>query len=175
MEVAREGFRPLHFDLWPGSSQDTVKLAIGLRPVAIELSEVLVEGTPTTVATASDFDRHRRAGFGTFLTVERIQNLASVSAVELLRWAGVQASGDLLAAAGRFLRVCGTPYTCGDRGPIIFIDGRRWPTESATAYLDATDPNELIDVEVYSHAGGMPAEYNGPDAECGVVAVWFRH
>ncbi len=175
VEAARVGFRPVHFDLWPGNGQDTVRLAIALRPLAIELGEIVVEGDRVRTAAFPDFERHRTAGFGTFLTEERIKGLGSFSAVDLLRWAGVQVSGDVFAENGRAIRIFGAPYSCGDRGPVIMIDGRRWPTESAMAYLDATDANELVGVEVYSHLGGIPPEYNGPDAECGVVAVWYHH
>jgi hypothetical protein len=174
VDLTHVGFQRLHFDLWP-ATEDTVTLAIGLRPLAVQLEEIVVKGASAGAIQPSAFEQHRRSGFGTFLTRERIGRIASVSALELLRWAGVQVSGDAFAEQGRSLRVLGTSYTCGGLGPIIFIDGRRWPTESATAYLEATDPKEIIGVEVYTHAGGIPVEYNGPDAECGVAALWFAH
>jgi len=174
VEVSRMGFRPARFELWPASVQDTVSLAIGLRPVAIRLGEIVVEADRPVASRTFDFERHQRAGFGTFLTEERIRTIGSFSAVDLLRWAGVQVRGDIFADNGRFLQIFGAPYSCEGRSPVIFINGRQWPPETAMPYLETTDPNELIGVEVYRRSGGIPLEYHVPDAECGVVAVWYR-
>lgn len=174
VEVARLGYRPLRFELWPATDQDTVVLTIPLRPAAVPLAAIVVKGR--RAAELSSFDQHRRAGFGTFLTAARIAQLPSVSAVDLLRWAGVEVRGNAFDDRGQQLSLFGAPYDCdvGGTGPVIFIDGRQWPTESAMAYLENTDPSELAGVEVYAHSAGLPVEYNVPDAECGVIAVWYR-
>jgi hypothetical protein len=48
------------------------------------------------------------------------------------------------------------------------------PLDEGIAIDDLADPAELEGIEVYYGLAGVPAEFMGPDARCGTVAVWTR-
>jgi hypothetical protein len=172
----RLGFQPLVFELWPAEGQSALDLAIKLKPIAITLGPVIIRGDRSRALTPwiRDFEQRRQAGLGTFLGEEDIQkHRASLSATELLRWAGVWVMGDVSGLSGRSLQVFGAH--CWPQGPpVIFLDGVRLMEESALDWLDMYSPDELVGVEVYHSPGGMPPQFNATGSDCGVIAVWTK-
>jgi hypothetical protein len=172
----RLGYRPVSFELWPSPEQASVDLAIKLTAAAITLGPVEIRGDVSRALTPwmRDFEQRRQAGWGRFMSEQDIQNhRASISATDLLRWAGVNVFGDASGMSGRALQVFGAH--CWPPGPpLIFLDGMRLQEASALDWLDMYSPDDLAGVEVYNSPGDIPPVFNSTGSDCGVIAVWTK-
>lgn len=171
----RLGYQPVMFDLWPSEGQTSMDLAIKLKPLAITLGPVIVEGD---VARALrpwmvDFEQRRHREAGTFLGDEDIlKHRASLSATNLLSWAGVEVRGDVLNA--RSLRVWGGCPQWGGGPPLVFLDGMRLEEQTALDWLDMYAPEQIAGVEVYNSPAKIPPIFNATGSDCGVIVVWTK-
>ncbi len=171
----RLGYQPVRFDLWPSEGQSSVDLAIKLQPIAITLGPVVVVGdvSRTLRPWMADFEERRRREAGTFLTEEEVlKHRGSLSATNLLSWAGVEVRGDILSS--RSLRVWGAcPWRQGGP-PVVFLDGVRLEEQTAIDWLDTYSPEQVAGVEVYNSPAKIPPMFNATGSDCGVIVVWTK-
>lgn len=90
---------------------------------------------------------------------------------------------DILATAGLVV-VGSTVYFSRNRcPPLVYMDGmlmtrpapgRRRVGQSAYEVINLVSPNDVEGVEMYQGRSSIPAEFGGPGAECGVIAIWTR-
>ncbi len=170
--VRRIGYRPVEFELWLGDRGDHLDLAIALKPVPVALQELIVEGNLSSLYPWWEtFERHRKAGLGSFLTEARIKELPAISGVDLLKFArGVFVTGNIWADSGHvelFGALCAPP--------VYLIDGIEYPTDVALNILNVWPPDEILGVEVYPTPRRVPPEYKVVRSRCGVIAVWRKH
>lgn len=173
----RLGYQPTSFEVWPAEGQIELNLAIKLKPIAITLGPVIVKGDVSRALTPwmKDFEQRRNREHGIFLTEADVQkHRGSLTATNLLSWAGVEVQGDLLSS--RMLRVWGAcPWIVPNGGPpVIFLDGVRLEEQTAMDWLDSYSPEQIAGIEVYNTPAKVPPMYNATGAACGVVAVWTK-
>ncbi len=171
----RLGYQPLVLELWPAEGQSAVELGIKLKPIAITLGPVIVEGDVSRTLTPwmKDFEQRRHREPGTFLTQEdALKHRASLTALNLLSWAGVEVGGDVLSS--RSLRVWGGCPWRGGGPPVVFLDGVRLEEQSAIEWLDMYSPEQVAGVEVYNSPAKIPPMFNATGSACGVIAVWTK-
>jgi hypothetical protein len=170
--VRRIGYRSVDFELWPSDSAVNLNLAIALKPVPVALEALIVQGNLASLYPWWEtFERHRKAGLGSFLTEARIKELPAFNGVDLFRWArGVIVSGNVWADSGRvglFGALCGPP--------VYLIDGIEYPARVALNILNVWPPDEILGVEVFATPRRVPPEYKVMGSHCGVIAVWRKH
>jgi hypothetical protein len=171
----RLGYQPTTFELWLAEGQSALDLAIKLTPIAITLGPVIVQGDVSRVVRPwlKDFEERRHRNAGTFLAEEQIlKHRASLSATNLLSWAGVEVRGD--PHSSRSLRVWGACPARGGGPPLVYLDGLRLEEQTAIDWLDMYAPEQIAGVEVYNSPAKVPPMFNGTGADCGVVAVWTK-
>lgn len=171
----RLGYQPVTFELWPAEGQGAVDLAVKLKPIAITLGPVTVTGDVSRALTPwmRDFEQRRHREQGIFLGEEDIiKHRASLTALNLLSWAGVEVGGDVLNS--RSLRVWGGCPWRGGGPPVVFLDGVRLGEETAIEWLDMYSPEQIAGVEVYNSPAKIPPMYNATGSACGVIAVWTK-
>jgi hypothetical protein len=143
----------------------TWKLLAGvvqLRPIAIVSND-----RPTSPKLKGFYDRAQRRGFGYFITRDKIEQLRPFQVTDLLRTVpGLQ----VLPSMRAFGNVVRTIEGCT---PAVYLDGSRFPL-MGESIDDLVNPMSLEGIEVYTHAAEVPAEFQGPFANCGVIALWTR-
>lgn len=146
---------------------DTASLDASLAPLPVVLEPVSVETTRGTRLLA-DFERRRGAGWGYARTEDDIKKMGSIrgvlSSIPSVRFTPrARSVFDLTVWLPKGARgLCIAP---------LFIDGERASYEQLRAYRTA----DLVGVEVYPRASGVPAEFQAGIADCGVVLVWTKY
>ena len=147
---------------------DTVRLSIGLTPIAARLD-------PLTVTAKSDvrmdgFEERRKLGFGHFLTQEEIEQRHSTSIAYLLR-----AVPSVTIHEVGFVQIARSLRATGPCAMQVYLDGVRLPNKPVPTNLaDMPSPRELAGIEVYSGPATIPLKYKSADTGCGVILIWTR-
>lgn len=92
---------------------------------------------------------------------------------------------DLLAINGLVVAGSGIYFPRNRCSPLVFMDGmlmtrpgppRRGRIIGQAAYemLNTISPGDVEGIEIYQGRSSIPAEFGGPGAECGVIAIWTR-
>jgi hypothetical protein len=135
---------------------------VSLRPIAI-----VGNARATSPRLKGFYDRAQRRGFGYFITREKIDQLRPFRVTDLLRTVpGLQVVPSL-RGFGDLVR---TTEGCT---PAVYLDGSRFPL-MGESIDDIVNPMSLEGIEVYPHTAEVPAEFQGPFANCGVIALWTR-
>jgi len=144
----------------------TVALVLDSR--AATLGAVTVRGTRSRRGRVLDgFLRRRREGAGQFLTaadLERMRTPLVSDALRTLPGVNVQHTG----RGTRLVRLRGGCV------PQVVLDGTL--AAEGTDDVDAlVRPLDVVGIEVYTDAAGLPAEWSGARTNsCGVVAIWTK-
>jgi hypothetical protein len=160
----------VQFTMYPGASLDTVKV--------LSFAD----------SWATDFDRHRKLGFGSFYDAAEIQASGTLQVSSFLkRTRGVivsVGSPDVLhsvRASGR----CGMMQIYWDGqlmnapesspGTVIAQSGPRGGYGNASAFDINSIPLEKIGaIEVFTDIASIPALYRSSRDECGAILIWSR-
>jgi hypothetical protein len=135
---------------------------VQMRPVAIVSND-----RPTSRRLSSFYERAQRHAFGYFVTRDKIDQMRPFYVTDLLRTIPGLIVAPSMRSFGNIVRT-----TEGCR-PAVYLDGLRFPL-MGESIDDIVNPNELEGVEVYSHAAEVPAEFQGPFSNCGVIALWTK-
>ncbi|MEE9472806.1 MAG: carboxypeptidase-like regulatory domain-containing protein [Acidimicrobiia bacterium] len=165
LEIRRIGYRTIAAGMDLLEDGMAVDFNIKLVPLPIELTEIVVEGDRTILASARmrDFYRRRKQGLGHFFTRWEIEEQDPLVTSELLRMVpGVRLSANTFGINRISIRNCGAPT--------IYLDGM--PSVPGTELDDLVSPDNVEAVEI--HIGAfIPAELMFFGA-CGVIGVWTR-
>ena len=153
-------------DLIPGDQLNiTWRLLAGalqLRPIAITSND-----RPNSSKLSGFEQRMKTHGFGYFITRDKIDQMRPFSVTDLLRTVpGLQ----VIPSMRTFGNVVRTIEGCT---PAVYLDGSRFPL-MGESIDDIVNPMALEGIEVYTHAVEVPAEFQGPFANCGVIALWTK-
>ena len=130
-----------------------------------KLPEIVVSARNEKVASRyTEFHRRLERGLGYYVMWDELKRRGYTSVGESLRGVrGIQVR-------------CG-PIDCQIRmsrsrncDPIYYIDGNQ-----ATFFTSSTPVNDIYGMEVYRGASEVPAEFSGPEAGCGVIAIWTKN
>ena len=151
-------------------------LRVSLSPSPVELNpiEVSVERRELALQDIGYYNREAE-GFGEFIDRETIEQRAPVQMSDLFRrivGAEVRSGAD-----GPFQRFVilrgGRSEGCFPRvlldGIVVHPGG-----DEAAAIDDLIDPEAVSGIEVYPSSTGVPMQYSGTDASCGVILIWTR-
>lgn len=142
-----------------------------LRPQPLLLDSLVVEARrQRTVRHLQDQGFHERmkAGFGHFITPEKIERRPPFDGADLLRGVpGVRATRGMLGTTVRYLG--GRGGTCT---PTLYIDGVRAQAETLEEVVSVDD---IAAVELYTRASSTPLEWGGVNGSCGALLVWTKH
>lgn len=165
--VRRIGFLPVHTEVFL-ADRDTVRLHVLLHPSVAVLPEVDVAGRAMRgvgIGREAFAERRSRGGGLFFDSTDMRRNEH-------------RTLGDM--ARGRIgLHVPPTRYGGG-----IIYNTRRSPPCALFTYYDGV-PRGVVDTrefpvsslesaEIYHSVAGMPQEYGGPNASCGIILLWSR-
>ena len=168
VEIRRVGYAPMWAALWVVDDNSTLDLDVKLKPLAVQMPEVVVEGDRTTYAYGRirHFYRRKRHGFGQFFTHADIERIRPIFVSSLLRrMMGVSVVSD--GAGGQAIRMFGRRGYCQ---PLIYLNGIRMRELD----IDMFWPDQLEGVEVFRGPSQIPPEFNPTGSACGVVVIWIR-
>lgn len=175
VQVHRLGYQTESFSA-VFAAGETVEAEVDMVRAPIELEGVTVTGrTVSRSLSTSGFYARKRSGFGQFIDIDEIKARRPDRLSTLLR-----------GTVGVQVRYC-EPPNCNDRGYMlisnlsnvslkeacpmrIFVDGMF--VENAN--IDAHNVHNIDGVEIYRHTAGLPPQYGGTGATCGVVLIWTR-
>lgn len=175
VKVMRVGYLPESFavEFRPG---ETVEAEVDLQRAPLELEGLTVtERMPSRTLRDAGFYDRRRMGFGKFVGREEIDarrdgklsslmmNLPGVNVVYCPFPRCLQ-PGYILIAGGTRLSASSNCRM------VLYVDGVRVPNED----IDRIRVQNLDGVEVYTRLGGIPVQFAGTDASCGVALLWSR-
>ncbi|HYR11786.1 MAG TPA: TonB-dependent receptor [Longimicrobium sp.] len=173
--------------------RDSVDLEIRMRDDAVMLAPVTVVARAGRVSPVlAGFYSRMENGFGRYITREAIEQRQPGNITDMLRTLPGVRTMARASGFGSDVVINRVAPRMGGCPVQIFLDGIR-VNRSATldikrdsadsdlialnetiALDDLADPSELEGIEVYYGLAGVPAEFMGPDARCGTVAVWTR-
>ena len=151
-----------------------VRVGLSADPVRLDPIEVSVERRELALQDIGYYNREAE-GFGEFIDRETIEQRAPVQMSDLFRrivGAEVRSGAD-----GPFQRFV---MLRGGRSdgcfPRVLLDGIVVHSggDEAAAIDDLIDPDAVSGIEVYPSSTGVPMQYAGTDASCGVILIWTR-
>ena len=124
------------------------------------------ESQPTLIKILTKFERRMATGTGRYITREQILQRNPMQLTDMIRFLpGVRSQCRGLSCQ---LLLNHDPRGCG---PAIFIDG----VSTVMQVLEATHPNSVQGIEIYSGPSDVPPEINNEAARCGgAIAIWTR-
>jgi hypothetical protein len=194
IHAQRVGFEPTRQAGMRVRDRDTVSLEIRLGKDVIILApvEVVARSERRASPILEDFYHRVRSGTGRYITREQIEArnafyvsdlLVSIPGIHVMPNQGTM--GRNVYMSRTLPRSDGCPVQ-------IYVDGAHInprllmsaPGGDTLTVMTAQDPGFSIDdvvhpasiegIEVYAGLASVPAQFMGPDARCGTVAIWTR-
>lgn len=177
------GYAPRVDTLEMVSGQTTdARVRLSLDPLLMEPIEVTVGRREVALEAAGFYDR-RADGFGEFIDRELIESRNPGEITDVFTGIpGVRLVPDPYNSLARTVVLRGgrmgwaTLTGASDCYPFVVLDGqvihRGGPTP---ANIDNfIDPETVAGIEIYPSAIGVPIQFAGVDASCGVIMIWTR-
>ena len=167
---------------------EEVRIEILLQQRAIELAPITVTERRRGPLARAGFYGRRTEGYGHFIDREEIERKAPGKITDLLRGR----SGVHVVHMGNGLYDIRTLQSRGFQGPCqpaVWVDGLLVRPAGPPRYFGKGDgpripsadqlselvpPDEIEGIEVYPSSAGLPVQYGGTHAGCGVVLIWTR-
>jgi hypothetical protein len=160
-----------------------VTLADSLE-VEVRLSTGRVLLAPLQVV-ARPARRHRSHGLDNFRTRLGAQMGGRFITREQVARRNTSRLTDILAINGLVVAGTGLYFPRNRCSPMVYMDGmlvtrplpvRRGRIIGSEAYdaVNMVSPGDVEGIEIYQGRSSIPAEFGGPGAECGVIAIWTR-
>ena len=151
-----------------------VRVGLSADPVRLDPLEVTVERREAALQGVGFYGRVSE-GFGEFIDRETIEQRAPVQMSDLFRRiVGAEVRSGADGPFQRFIMLRGgRSEGCFPRvlldGIVVHPGG-----DEAAAIDDLIDPEAVSGIEVYPSSTGVPMQYSGTDASCGVILIWTR-
>jgi outer membrane cobalamin receptor len=144
-----------------------------MRGEAVKLTPLTLDAPRDRYLESNGFYERMKTGSGHFMTGDQIRKRNAFALADLLR--GMR--GIKIQRVNSRSEVYFTGANCL---PMIILDGVtvRWGGKSVGTIQPLEDlvPISHIDgIEVYRGGSGLPPEFIGPNAGCGVILIWTRH
>jgi hypothetical protein len=167
-------------DIVSGLTSD-VRVPLALDPIEVDPIEVVVERRELILEDVG-FYRREDEGFGEFIDLADIEAQRPTEVTDLFNripgailvpdpFNPLQRSGVL--RGGRMDNVLRGGEHCY---PYVVVDGnivhRGGDTPAQIDFL--VDPVQVAGIEVFPSSMGVPIQYGGLDAACGVIVIWTR-
>lgn len=173
MIATRIGYGDVQSQYVELAAGQSVNAELQMSSEAVKLAPLTLEVPRDRYLDSHGFYERMKTGTGDFLTTEQIQRRNTPSLVDLLR--GMR--GVKIQRNGRSQEVYFGTLSCL---PMIILDGLtvRWGGKSVGTIQpldDLVQVGHIAAVEAYRGGSGLPPEYIGPNAACGVILIWTRH
>lgn len=155
----------------------TTDLELGLVPDPVEMAPLVAMATRSRRLEVKGFYERKfwgeRTGLGVFITTDDIERRRP----HLISHMIADESGIRLECGmrSRSCRLVNSRFANGFSGrcPLrVYLDGMRM--RSSGVIDEFVIPIEIAAVEVYKGSASVPAEFGGPTARCGAIAVWTK-
>jgi len=168
LRVRHLAYREVQQDIEVAGGGRVTRVRVELLPRAVALDPIVVEveARPTMGPLATVYDRvdHMRLlGQGRFFERAQLESWNFSRVSEMIQTLpGVQVNRGQIAL---------DPSCRG--APRFFLDGV--PIRLGNETIDDwVQPYNVELVEVYRRVSEIPGEFGGPEAQCGVIAIWTR-
>ena len=183
VEFAQIGYatRTETIDVVPGRVTN-VRVALSPDPVELAPIEIAVERREIALQGVGFYDR-REEGFAEFIDREAIEAMGPAETTDIFtRLPGVEMYADPDSPMDRYIVLRGgrqSSFMSGPYGrcfPRVYLDGLvvAQGGDDPAALDRFIDPSALAGAEVFPTSAGVPAQYGGTGASCGVVLLWTR-
>jgi len=172
--VVAQGFIPVTTPVIDVDAGETlVRIVLSPDVVLLAPLEITARSRPLiTGMMMKGFNERRAKNLGYALTREQIEERKPRHVTDLLRMVpGVRVQPGGVGSGSISIPGAGTRFVDGCQVKVV-LDGLlfRW---GATT-IDDIPIDDVVAIEVFRNLAETPAEFAGPDARCGVVAVWTR-
>jgi len=172
--VVAEGFVPVSTPVIDFDGGETI-VRIVLSPDVVLLAplEITARSRPLiTEMMMREFNDRRAKNIGFAITRDQIEARKPRHVSDLLRMVpGVRVMPNGVGSATIAIPGAGTRFTDNCQVKVV-LDGLRFRWGAST--IDDIAVDDLEAIEVFRSLAEVPVEFAGPDAHCGVVAVWTR-
>jgi hypothetical protein len=168
---------------------DTVRVNMSLSASTVVLDPIEVTGEAMTGLAGVGFEERRNMGFGRFYNSEELRELEHLRVSDVLRRKGGVEIQPELPGSSRMIAL--NPRYRNVKGQLncymtIYLDGRmlwRGGNNYTIEEMLANPPPDLyrdfgvqqiVGIEVYTSAAGIPVEFGGTSGQCGAVVIWTR-
>lgn len=151
-----------------------VRVSLSVDPVQLDPIEVTVERREIALQEVGFYAR-ATDGFGEFIDREQIEQRAPSRLSDLFtRLIGVEIRSDPGSGFERLIMLRGGRSE--DCFPQVVLDGLVVHRGgNLPAMMDRLlDPSTVAGIEVYQTQSGVPAQYGGTGASCGLIIIWTR-
>lgn len=169
-------------DVVSGQTSDA-RVRLTVDPLEVEPIEVIVERRELELENVGFYQR-RDQGFGRFIDLETIQRrrpsemtdlFTGISGATLVPDPSNPLAQAVVLRGGRLGRglLSGGAEDCY---PLVVLDGLIVHRGGDfPAQIDRLiDPTEVAGIEIFPSSVGVPVQYAGVDAACGVIVIWSR-
>ena len=170
LEIRAIGYAPQTSTVQLAATRPASATVVLGKPAQV-LSTVTVRGTLLYSRRLADFERRRRAGFGTFITSEEIARRPTAKLSQLLQAVpGVRVES--FPGSYRVTMQRGATTGVGRAAcvPSLFVDGVLDRIKDFDAYF----ADYIAGIEVYRGEAGRPFEFIDSSNPCGAIAIWTR-
>ena len=182
LRASRVGFREVVTPMMNLSRNDSLGVEVRMTTGRVLLAPLQVVSQPVRRHRAPGLDEFRRRlaadNGGTFITRDDVRQRQPFRLTDLLPQAGITVQGRTLyfnrSLCPPMVYVDGVAVTryIADRGRRR--PGGDTPVQEPYEQINSVAPNDVEGMELYAGMGSMPAEFAGPTARCGVIAIWTR-
>jgi len=157
-------------------------LEVQMAPEALELEPLVVTAERRAFHLEMEGFYERKELGGIFITPEVLEKRQPRKLTDVFfGLPGVRVGEQSLGAGPRSVW-----FRIGERAdaicwPMVFVD--RQMVSNGGLSSNSPDPGAVDDfvhgldvsaIEAYTHASSIPAEFNGPNAGCGVIVIWTK-
>jgi hypothetical protein len=173
LAVTRIGFADALSNFIELADGEAINAELPMRSEAVRVAPLTINAPRDRYLESKGFYERMQSGNGDFRTGDEVRKRNAYALADLLR--GMR--GIKIQRAGSRNEVYFTGTNCL---PMIVLDGVtvRWGGKSTGGLQPLEDlvPIAHIDgIEAYRGGSGLPPEYIGPNAACGVILIWTRH
>jgi hypothetical protein len=150
----------------------TAELAMGVE--AVEVAPIAVTVPRNRYLETRGFYERLQTGTGDYLTGDQLRARNQQSLVDVLRgMRGIKIQRVNWKSEVYFAGANCLPQIIVD-GVTVRYGGKSLRTFDALTVEDLVNVSHIEGIEVYRGSSGVPVEFEGPNASCGVIVVWTR-
>jgi uncharacterized membrane protein len=154
-------------------AERAISIEVVMRGEAVKLTPLTLDAPRDRYLESNGFYERMRSGSGHFMTGDQIRKRNAFALADLLR--GMR--GIKIQRVNARNEVYFTGANCL---PMIILDGVtvRWGGKLVGALQpleDLVSVPHIGGIEVYRGGSGLPPEFIGPNAGCGVILIWTHH
>jgi hypothetical protein len=171
LAARRLGYGPATSTLLHVPDSGVLDVEFRLTPEAVLLAPVEVRAKPRRSRLEREgFYRRRELGIGRFMTAEEIEKRGATWVSDALR---MEPSVRIRYDPVRLGWV--VYFSVGTSGrpclPLVVLDGTRLDMSTID---ELVPPSEIDAMELYPRGNGVPAQFGGTGASCGVILIWTK-